>query len=135
MSKIFLFFFCISLLMQACAPFVPVRDLSKVPQDTLNQAQKIRTYTINNPPGRDEIMDYFGDIETYSCKFMPFDPPASQGNALTQLKIIALEKGADAIMDLTFDKSGTDAFGTNCWESVKASGVAIKLKPLSKVGN
>jgi uncharacterized protein YbjQ (UPF0145 family) len=47
---------------------------------------------------------------------------------LTQLKLKALDLGADGIIDITFDTRGTDTWGTNCWESVQASGVAVKFK-------
>ena len=56
---------------------------------------------------------------------MMTDPPASKGDALLQLRLRASELGADTILDITFDTRGTDPFGTNCWESVQASGMAI----------
>jgi hypothetical protein len=34
---------------------------------------------------------------------------------------------ADAIIDVNFDQRGTDAWGTNCWETVQASGMAVRL--------
>ena len=54
--------------------------------------------------------------------------PASKGNALTQLKVRAVELGANGVIDITFDYSGTDAWGTNCWESIQASGTAVMFK-------
>jgi uncharacterized protein YbjQ (UPF0145 family) len=108
-------------------PFVPVTDISKVPKDKLQAAYRIKTYTAenNNYP---EVAKYLGDITAYSCKNLLWDPPSSKGDALTQLKLKALELGADGIIDVTFDTRGTDAYGTNCWDSVQASGVAVKFK-------
>ena len=44
------------------------------------------------------------------------------------LRLKALDLGADGIIDITFDTRGTDTWGTNCWESVQASGIAVKFK-------
>ena len=75
-----------------------------------------------------EIAEYLGDITAYSCKHMMRDPPASKADALTQLRLKALGMKANGIIDVTFDSRGTDTFGTNCWESVQASGVAVEFK-------
>ena len=68
------------------------------------------------------------EIKAYSCKLLLSDPPASKGDALKQLRLKALEMGANGIVDVTFDSRGTDAFGTNCWESVQVTGVAVKFE-------
>jgi hypothetical protein len=109
-------------------PLVPVTDISKVPEDKLQAAYKIKTYIAGGDPNYPEVAKYLGDITAYSCKHVLWDPPASKGNALTQLKLKALDLGADGIIDITFDTKGTDTWGTNCWESVQASGVAVKFK-------
>ena len=114
-------------LVSGCVPsFVPVTDISKVTEDRLQAAYQIKTYTVenNNYP---EVAEYLGDITAYSCKHVLWDPPASKGNALIQLKLRALELGADGIINITFDTRGTDTWGTNCWESVQASGIAVKF--------
>ena len=36
--------------------------------------------------------------------------------------------GANGIIDITFDSRGTDTWGTNCWETVQASGTAVIFK-------
>lgn len=109
-----------------CGAFVPVIDVKNTPPDTLKAAYQIKTYEIgSNYPA---ITGYLGDITAYSCKQLTFDPPASKGNALLQLRIKANELGANSIIDVTFDTRGTDAFGTNCWETVQASGIAVKTQ-------
>jgi S1-C subfamily serine protease len=115
------------LFVSGCFPaFVPVTDISKVSSDKLQAARQIKTYTTesNNHP---EVAEYLGDITAYSCKHVVWDPPASKGDALIQLKLKAVELGADGIIDITFDSRGTDTWGTNCWESVHASGIAVKF--------
>jgi uncharacterized protein YbjQ (UPF0145 family) len=66
-------------------------------------------------------------LTAYSCKHLTTDPPASRGDALEQLQIQAARAGANALINLTFDTRGTDVFGTNCWETVQASGTAVRL--------
>ena len=124
----FLVIFVLGMILSGCAPFVPVIDVSKVPRPELQQAYKIKTFTTGSDVSYPEIAEYLGDITAYSCKNLLTDPPASKGDALTQLRLKALRKGADGIIDVTFDSRGTDAWGTNCWESVQASGIAVKFK-------
>lgn len=126
MKKYLIFLLIASL--SGCATFVPVTDLSKVPKETLQSAYKIKTYTAGSDVNYPEIQEFLGDITAYSCKHLMTDPPASKGNALTQLRLKALELEANGIIDVTFDSRGTDAWGTNCWESVQASGIAVRFK-------
>ncbi len=118
----------ISVALTGCGTFVPVQNVSETPQEKLQEAYKIKIFTTGSDKSNPKISEYLGDITAYSCKHMTWDPPASKGNALTQLKLKALDMGADGIIDVTFDSRGADAFGTNCWESVQASGVAVKFK-------
>jgi uncharacterized protein YbjQ (UPF0145 family) len=116
------------LALSGCATFVPVTDVSKVPKEILQEAYKIKTFTAGSDVNYPNIKEYLGDITAYSCKHLMTDPPASKGNALTQLRLKALELGANGIIDVTFDSRGTDVWGTNCWESVQASGVAVRFE-------
>ena len=111
-----------------CGTFVPVMDVSTVPKETMQQAYRVKVFETNSTTNYPEITEYIGSITAYSCKHMLYDPPASKGDALIQLRLKALEKSADGIIDLTYDSRGTDTWGTNCWETVQASGVAVKFK-------
>lgn len=118
----------ICLMFLGCAPFVRVEDLSKVSQGDLMEASKIRIYTLETGPSYPVITEHLGEVKAYSCKFYPTDPPASKGDALKRLRLEALRQGADAVIDVTFDTRGTDAWGTNCWQSVQATGTAVRVK-------
>ena len=109
-----------------CATRVPVEDLKLVNNADLQKSSKIKIYTLNSSRQPDQKFDVISIVEAYSCKHMTWDPPASKGDALKRLRLEAYRVGADAIIDVTFDKAGTDAWGTNCWNSVYASGQAIK---------
>lgn len=115
-------------LLSGCGTFVPVEDLSEVPPEQLQKALHVRVFTLESGAEYPEIKTYLGEVSAYSCKHMTWDPPASKGDALKRLRLEALRKGADAVIDVTFDTRGTDAWGTNCWQSVYASGQAVVLK-------
>ena len=116
-----------ALVLQGCGTFVPIRKMSEVLPETLAKALEVRVFTIDNPnpPARFKAV---GEITAYSCKPLLTDPPASKGDALKRLQVEAVLKGADAIINVTFDERGTDALGTNCWESVQASGLAVLIE-------
>ena len=118
----------ITLQLYGCSTFVPVTDVSKVSREALQEAYKVRIFTTGSDVSHPKVAEYLGDITAYSCKHLLWDPPASKGDAITQLRLKALSMGADGIIDVTFDSRGTDAFGTNCWESVQASGLAVKFE-------
>ena len=113
-----------ALLLSSCSPFVEVTDINKIPPATLNAASKVNVFML----GQDGPKNYtvIAPVSAFSCKHLMTDPPASQGDALLQLQIKALEIGASTILNVAFDTRGTDTFGTNCWETVQASGIAVR---------
>ena len=111
-----------------CGTFVPITDTSEVPEPTLSKAYRVKVITAGSSVETPNIYKYLGAITTYSCKHLLWDPPASKGDALLQLQIKAIELGANGIVDVTFDIRGTDTCGTNCWETVQASGVAVRFE-------
>ena len=118
----------LGLLLSSCGPRVKVTKLSDISPDILTKATKVQIFRLDNAQPKPEIEKHLGEITAYSCKHMIWDPPASKGNALTQLKVRAVELGANGVIDITFDYSGTDAWGTNCWESIQASGTAVMFE-------
>lgn len=116
----------ISIILSGCGTFVPVKDVSKISPEIKQKAYQVQIFTVDGK-SHPKVKTYLGDIVAYSCKHLMWDAPASKGNALLQLRLKALDIKASAIIDVTFDSRGTDAFGTNCWESVQASGVAVKF--------
>ena len=117
-----------SLILSSCGPKVDVLDLSTVDQKILTEASKVQIFKLDNAQPKPEIKEYVGEITAYSCKHLSWDPPASKGDALKQLKVKAVRQGANGVIDITFDARGTDTFGTNCWESVQARGTAVVFK-------
>ena len=91
-----------------CTTFVPVRNLKNVPQTTLVNSARVKIFTIDNS-NIPEDFEFIEEVSAYSCKHLLTDPPASKGDALKRLKIEAYEKGANAVIEVTFDTQGTDA--------------------------
>ena len=113
-----------ALLLSACSPFVEVTDTSKLSPATLTAASNVRVVMLGqNVP---QSYTVIAPVSAFSCKHLMTDPPASKGDALLQLQIKALELGASAVLNVAFDTRGTDTFGTNCWETVQASGLAVR---------
>lgn len=75
-----------------------------------------------------QVKQALGSVTAYSCKHLLWDPPATRSDATNQLKLKAYRMGADAVVEVTFAERGTDAFGTNCWETVQASGRAVRIR-------
>tara|TARA_B100000029_G_scaffold295829_1_gene289128 strand:+ start:437 stop:820 length:384 start_codon:yes stop_codon:yes gene_type:complete len=118
----------LGLLLTSCGPRVKVTKLSDISPEILTEASKVQVFRLDNPTPKPDIEKYVGEITAYSCKHLVWDPPASKGDALKQLKVEAVQAGANGIIDITFDSRGTDTWGTNCWESVQASGTAVIFK-------
>ena len=102
------------------------RDISTVPQTISDSALKVRVFTVENSsyPKNYEVL---GEVKASSFQRSMLDPQSSKGDALKRLQIEAAEKGANGIINVTFDTRGTD-LGANVWESVQASGLAVRFK-------
>ena len=112
-----------------CTPsFVPTIKIASVPKDILAQARRITCYEITNTQHL-EIESIQGEIEAYSIKHVLWDPTPTNENALDQLRLNALELGANGIINIRYTK-GTPAeiLTRNCWSSIKVTGTAVTLK-------
>ncbi|HXP32023.1 MAG TPA: Rcs stress response system protein RcsF [Stellaceae bacterium] len=108
-------------------PQIPTMNVAAVPPSERAAAAKVRVF----PPGaatEPTDFDYVGPVEGNSCKHLLWDPPASQSDALEQMRINALRMSATAVMDFTCTMASTDVYGTNCWNSVHCGGTAVRTK-------
>lgn len=110
----------------ACGPFIPVTKLDAVPPGTMAEALNVRVMRVGTDVPR--VARVLGQVSGNSCKNMAWDPPPSTNDALLRMRVEAVKRGADAVMDVTCDEAGTDAFGTNCWASVSCKGVAVQTE-------
>lgn len=119
--------FSLTAILSGCAPFVPVLDTAKLSSAEQTAAANVQVFVLESAAQRPTVEKVLSRIEAYSCKHGLTDPPPSRGDALLQLQVKAVRLGANAVVDVTFDGAGTDAFGTNCWQSIHASGLAVLL--------
>ncbi|MGQ0582648.1 MAG: Rcs stress response system protein RcsF [Reyranella sp.] len=106
-----------------CGPFIPVTKLDQVPSETMTAALNVRVIRIGTT--QPNVSAYLGQVQGNSCKNMAFDPPPTTNDALLRMRVEAAQKGANTVMDVACNESGTDAWGTNCWASVSCKGVAV----------
>jgi uncharacterized protein YbjQ (UPF0145 family) len=105
---------------------VPVTDMASLSPGELTAAANVRVFTTEQQPPK--LAQAVAPVTADCCKHLTTDPPASKGDALQQLQLKAAQMGANAVVNVTFDVRGTDAWGTNCWQTVQASGMAARLK-------
>ena len=109
--------------LSGCASFVPVVDMKKVDPAERQASLSVRIFDQSKSPPKVEKM--IGDVDAWSCKFNITDKPASIGNALAQLRLKAYRMGANAVINVVYEEAGTDPFGTNCYNTIHAQGVAV----------
>jgi uncharacterized protein YbjQ (UPF0145 family) len=108
----------------SCGPFIPVTKLDKVPPETMTAALNVKIYRAGAETPK--VNQFIGQVVGNSCKNLMTDPPPTTNDALLRLRVDAVQKGANAVMDVTCDAAGTDTWGTNCWSSVSCKGNAIR---------
>jgi uncharacterized protein YbjQ (UPF0145 family) len=101
-------------------------DVSEVSKDEMTAAFKVQVF--ESDVALANVASYVGSMHATSCKNKVWDPPATKGDALQQLRLKALRAGANALVNVNFDEQGTDVWGTNCWQSVTATGDAVVMK-------
>lgn len=115
------------LILTACGPrpWAQGINMSHVPPDETQAALAVRVFDQTLPPPTPSKI--IGEVRATSCKNKLWDAPATRGDALAQLRLKALRMGGNAVVAVTYDERGKDALGTNCWESVTATGTAVVL--------
>ena len=89
----------------------------------------VNVYMLEQAAGYPPVHRFIGPVHGVSCKHLLTDPPASKADALLRMRVEAHRLGADTVIDVTIDQSGTDALGTNCWESISVNGLAVRTTP------
>lgn len=104
-----------------CGTFLPMEAAAP---GAVAKAQTMPFYTDATISLAPKIKSVAGPVEGHSCQNKLWDPPASNDAALSQLRLRALSLGANGLVDVRYDRAGTD-LGSNCWQSVTASGTAV----------
>lgn len=110
----------------ACAARVPLTEIAEVPSSTMNKAVNIKIYKADeNHPSN---VDFKAMVEGHSCKHLITDVPPSRAEAIMRMKVDAVTKGANAILDYTCESFGTDTWGTDCWVSISCRGTGVSAE-------
>lgn len=110
-----------SLVLTACAANLPLEK--NIGADRVSAASRIVVFNKGHLSEVPTIAKTLGPIEGHSCKHNFWDP-VSEKDALQQVQLKALDMGANGIVQVQYDWSGTE-LTRNCWKSVTASGVAV----------
>lgn len=116
----------LSALACACASTPERLKSSDIQPEEAQASLAVRVFD-QTAPQPQVVERYIGTVEAFSCKKSVWNKSATKGDAISQLRVKAHRLGANAIIGVTYDDKGADAFGTNCWESVFASGTAVAL--------
>jgi uncharacterized protein YbjQ (UPF0145 family) len=106
----------------------PMMDVRHVDARTARELEsRIRVYEAAELSGVKYTS--ISDLEGNSCKNLAWDPPASQEDAVTQLKSKADGLGANGLSNLACSSSvmGATSLVANCWSSVTCKATAIKV--------
>ena len=107
------------LMLAGCGPFVEVVKLDDVTRSRVRSA--VTQYT--ELPATYTRME---QVEAVSCRQKAWDPPATNQDAIDQLRFKAARLGANGLGDVFCDSEGVFDLGKNCWSSVKCRGTAIR---------
>ncbi|OOE57244.1 hypothetical protein BZG13_11710 [Salinivibrio sp. ML323] len=112
------------LFLTGCAGFGQVErvdDLSLTQIKAMNEIE-----IIQNPGSLNYVSK--GKIKGISCKGSAFSGDTSEQAAMTQLKIKAVQLGANAVLYPTCSQDASVDWGNNCWESWVCIGEAARLE-------
>ena len=111
-------------LLGGCAPFVEVVKLDAAARTKARS--DVKHYLPGEVPATAKAMQ---ELDATSCRLTLSDPPATNEDAIDQLRFKAARLGANGIMDVFCDSAGSFDLGKNCWSSVKCRGTAITVSP------
>jgi len=111
-------------MLSGCAPFVEVVKLDAAAR--AKARSDVKQYLPGEVPATAKVVL---DLDATSCRLTLSDPPATNEDAIDQLRFKAARLGANGIMDVFCDSAGSFDLGKNCWSSVKCRGTAITVSP------
>lgn len=111
-----------ALLCGCVGPLVPV---TRVEADTASElTQTIPTFEASATPPRAAVL---GPITATSCKNKMWDKDASNEDATNQLRLLARQRGGNAVGNLVCEAPQGTSLATNCWQSITCTGTALKV--------
>ena len=120
MKKIALIFMATAVL-AGCGAFVPIETVETAGLNTVSDASKIKI--VDSATAK--TMQPVGEVIGYSCKNKIWDPAATEKAATDQVMIVAAQRKATAITELTCSE-GSVSLITNCWQSYTCKATALR---------
>lgn len=111
----------VAVLLVGCGPQVLVTDVSAPEAVKLNSSVIVIDGT---PPANARSV---GSLEATSCRNKTWDPPATEENAILQLKAVATRMGGNAIANVYCEPPLGMNVGKNCWSSIRCTATAYKM--------
>lgn len=108
----------VALLLVGCGPQILVTDVSAPEASRLNSEVMVIEKT---PPANARSV---GSLEATSCRNKTWDPPATEENAILQLKAVARRMGGNAIANVYCEPPLGMNVGKNCWSSIRCTATA-----------
>jgi len=114
---------CAAALVGGCSlPSVKVEHLDDIPEAAIAQLDAMPVLQDDGTP-RQPI----GDVEGVSCRRAYKGMPASWEDAVRRTKYRALEKGGDAIAELSCERPKGRSLSTMCLESIRCTARAVRI--------
>lgn len=104
-----------------CGAFVPVQSIDKTGIDVLMAASKLPIVSSTEVGSMQDI----GEVIGYSCMNKATEVAATKVGAIDQAKIVATQRGARAITNLTCSEGGVSLI-RNCWQSWECKATALQ---------
>jgi hypothetical protein len=103
-------------------PLVPVTHVDDSTAVELDQT--VKTFAAIETPPNSAVL---GPIIATSCKNKIWDKDATAEDATNQLRLMARQRGGNAVGNLTCENQEGTSLAKNCWASVTCTGTALKL--------
>jgi len=103
-------------------PLVPVTHVDDTTAVELDQT--VRIFEARDTPSSAPVL---GPITATSCKNKIWDKDATAEDATNQLRLMARQRGGNAVGNLTCENQEGTSLAKNCWASVTCTGTAIKF--------
>ena len=122
MGRFLMMAFTLTLLV-GCGPYIEVVKLDENSAERIRtQVQAYRSDQLN--PGEYRVLE---PISATSCKNLLWDPPASQADAINQLRAKAQQLGGNGILNPGCGGMEPTSLANNCWQSITCSATAITI--------
>jgi len=105
-------------------PFVSVAHVDEASASAL--ANTIKIYSPADLTGADYLS--VGVIDATSCRNKAWDPPATEADAVSQLRFKAFSLNANGLILWGCESYGVE-LSKNCWSSVTCRATAIRVTP------